>query len=254
MKMKGPLREEKKSYHGHRERLRARFARVGIEGLNDYEALELLLTYAIPRRDTKPVAKRLLAEFGSLNEVVNAPAERLRRVKGVGQRSALLIRLVRDFQRESLHGAGARRVRLDSTQKAADYLRSEFATASEECFGALLLDPKARLLRFVLLAEGTIDRAVAYPRQVAEAAIQSGAAGIIVGHNHPRKASTPSETDRAMTRQLILSLSPIGVDLLDHIVLGEDGFYSFARTGELDAIREEYEAMIKKPRMNTNTH
>ena len=240
------MKPDRKPYHGHRERLRARFARAGIQGLNDYEALELLLSYAIPRRDTKPLARQLLAEFGSLYEVLNAPAERLMRVGGVGERSALLVRLVRDFQRESVHAAGSRRVILDSTRKAADFLRSEFATASEERFGALLLDAKARLLRFLLLTEGTTDRASVYPRRLAEAAIQCGATAVILGHNHPRAASRPSDTDRAMTRQLLLAFSPIGVDLLDHIIVGEDGCHSFARTGELDAMRHDYEAMVKR--------
>ena len=232
-------------YLGHRERLRKRFAEAGIAGLSDYEALELLLSYAIPRRDTKPIAKRLLAEFGSIHEVLNAPPERLARVKGVGERSALLIRLVRDFQRESLRGAGARRVVVDSTRRASAYFQSEFAAVSEERFGALLVDARARLLRFVLLSEGTVDRAAVYPRQLAEAAIQCGATGVILGHNHPRQKAHPSDVDRAMTRQLLLALAPIGVDLLDHLILGEDGCHSFARSGELDAMREDYEAMIK---------
>jgi DNA repair protein RadC len=241
-----PKRDDRKLSHGHRKRLRARFARAGIEGLNDYEALELLLSYAIPRRDTKSIAKRLLVEFGSLHEVLNAPAERLARVKGVGERSALLIRLVRDFQRESLCGAGASRILVDSTRKAVDYFRSEFATVAEEQFGALLLDAKARLLRFMLLSKGTIDRAAVYPRQLAEAAIQCGATGVILGHNHPRKPSEASEIDRAMTRQLLLAFTPIGVDILDHIILGDDGAYSFARSGELDVMRDDYEATIKR--------
>jgi DNA repair protein RadC len=188
----------------------------------------------------------LLAEFGSLHEVLNAPADRLKRVAGVGEQAALLIQLVRDFQRESLRGGQAGRVLVDSTEKAADFLRSEFATTSEERFALLLLDSKGRVLRFMSQSKGTVDRAAAYPRQVAEAAIQCGAMGIIVGHNHPRGASQPSAPDRALTRQLLLCLSPIGVDLLDHIILGEDGCYSFARTGELDALRHECEVMLKK--------
>ncbi len=244
MGVKRAAQNDKRWHLGHRERLRARFARAGIEGLHDYEALELLLAYAIPRRDTKPLAKRLLAEFGSIADVLNAPSERLSRVKGIGQQTALLIRLVRDFQRESLRGSRKTAPLLDSTIKAAKYFRSEFATTSEECFGALLLDTMSRLLRFLLLSKGTVDRTSVYPRQLAEVAIQSGATALIIGHNHPRNDPRPSETDMIMTRQLISALGTIGVDLLDHIILGAKSHYSFARSGELDAIQERHRAMI----------
>jgi DNA repair protein RadC len=218
--------------------------RSGAEGFSDHELLELLLTYSIPRRDIKPVAKRLLATLGSLPEVLNSTPQRLCLVDGIGEQSAVLIRLVRDFHRPSVLQPVPRRQEVDSTREAVAVLRAEFSSSTEEEFGVLLLDVDGRLLRVTRLATGTIDRATVYPRAVAAEAIRSGAAAIILGHSHPRAASDPSPADLALTRQLVLALTPIGVDLLDHVILGDGEYYSFASRGDLDSIRAAYREAI----------
>jgi len=225
---------------GHRERLRDRYARAGADAFAEHELLELLLTFAIPRRDTKPVAKRLLGTFGSLHEVLNAPQHRLSMVEGVGPQSALLIRLVRDLHRPSVAWPNLQRTTVASTKAAVEILRAEFASASEEHFLALLLDVSSRLLGIARLADGTIDRATVYPRHVAEEAIKVGAAAVILGHNHPRAAADPTPADRTLTRQLFLALTPIGIEILDHVIVGEGPYYSFASRGELDAMKQSY--------------
>jgi len=218
---------------GHRARLRQRFTRAGAQGFSDYELLELLLTYAIPRRDTKPLAKRLVATFGSLHGVLNAPTGRLASIDGMGDQSAVLLRLVRDLHRPSISLANVERPVVASTKSAVEILRGELASATEEKFVALLLDVSSKLLRILTLAEGTIDRAAVYPRQLIEEVIKVGAAAVIVGHNHPHASPEPSDADRALTLRLCSALQPIEADFLDHIIIGENGYYSFASHGEL---------------------
>lgn len=223
---------------GHRARLRQRFVRGGAEAFSEHELLELLLTFSIPRKDTKDTAKRLLSEFGSLHEVLNASTEKLTIVEGVGQTSAILMRLVRDFYRPSVFASGTPRAEIMNTESAANLLRAEFATATEEKFLVLFLDVSSRLLKISVLSEGTIDRAAVYPRKVAQEAIGTGAAAVILAHNHPRSSPVPSQADKLLTRQLCNSLMPIGVEILDHIILGEHDFYSFAKAGDLNVIVE----------------
>jgi DNA repair protein RadC len=228
------------SPEGHRGRLRERYARAGAEAFAGHELLELLLTFAIPRKDTKAVAKRLLGTFGSLHEVLNAPQERLSMVEGIGPQSALLIRLVRDLHRPSVAQPDLQRTAVTSTKGAVEIFQAEFASASEEQFLALLLDVSSRLLRISRLADGTIDRATVYPRHVAEEAIKVGAAAVIIGHNHPRAAADPTPADHALTRQLYLALTPLGIEILDHVIVGEGPYYSFASRGDLDAMKQSY--------------
>lgn len=230
---------------GHRRRLRDRYARAGAEAFAEHELLELLLTFSIPRKDTKPIAKRLLTTFGSLHEILNAPQERLSTVEGVGAQSALLIRLVRDFHRPSVAQPDLRRTAVTSTRAAVEILQAEFVSASEEHFLVLLLDVSSRLLRILRLADGTIDRATVYPRHLAEEAIKVGAAALIIGHNHPRAAADPTPADRALTRQLYLALTPLGIDLLDHVIVGEGPYYSFASRGEIDAMKWSYVEAVR---------
>jgi DNA repair protein RadC len=225
--------------------LRDRYARAGAEAFAEHELLELLLTFAIPRKDTKPVAKRLLGTFGSLHEVLNAPQDRIAMVEGVGPQSALLIRLVRDLHRPSVAQPDLQRTTVNSTKAAAELLQAEFASASEEHFLALLLDVSSRLLRIARLADGTIDRATVYPRHLAEEAIKAGAAAVIIGHNHPRASADPTPADVALTRQIYLALTPLGIEILDHVIVGEGPYYSFATRGDLDAVKQSYVEAVR---------
>lgn len=225
---------------GHRNRLRKRFLKSGAEAFSEHELLELLLTYSIPRKDTKSVSKDLLSAYGSLHDVLNASIEKLLMVHGVGETSAILIRLVRDFYKPSIYSSPNKRTELKSTASAVDLLRAEFATAMEEKFIAVFLDVNSKILNISTLSVGTIDRATVYPRKIAEEAIKIGAAAIILAHNHPRSKPEPSQADKLLTKQLFISLLPLGVEILDHIIIGENEYYSFAKSGDLAAVAESF--------------
>lgn len=216
----------KPHYHGHRERMRAKFARAGAAAMAEYEILEMLLYRSIRQGDTKPVAKRLIEEFGSLSEVLSAPVARLTEINGVGEAIALDLKLVQAAGALLASGSIRERPLLTSWTKVLDYCRATMAFEDREMFRILFLDKKNRLIKDEIQQVGTVDHTPVYPREVAKRALELSATAIILVHNHPSGDPTPSRADIDMTKVIVDVLNPLGVTVHDHIIIGREGHAS----------------------------
>jgi DNA repair protein RadC len=214
-------------YHGHRERLRARFSEAGADALPDYELLELLLFRSIPQRDVKPLAKELVQHFGSFAEVLGAPISRLREVKGIGEGVALDLKLVEAAMLRMARGAIAKRPLLSSWSSVIDYCRMAMAFAEREQFRILFLDKKNLLIADEVQQTGTVDHTPVYPREVVRRALELSATALILVHNHPSGDPNPSQADIRMTRELVDIARPLGIVIHDHVIVGRGGHASF---------------------------
>ena len=214
-------------YHGHRDRLRARFGEAGGDALPDYELLELLLFRSIPRRDVKPIAKDLLKRFGTFAETLAAPRHRLLEVDGVGEGVVTDLKIVEAAARRMARGAVAKRPVLSSWNAVLDYCRTAMAFAEREQFRLLFLDKRNALIADEVQQSGTVDHTPVYPREVVRRALELSATAIILVHNHPSGDPTPSSADVRMTREIIDVAKPLGITIHDHIIVGREGHASF---------------------------
>src|SRR5215510_7658016 len=213
-------------YHGHRERLRERFRDAGAEAVSDYELLELLLFRAIPRRDVKPLAKNLIATFGSFAEVISAPIARLAKVEGLGSTAITELKLVHAAASRLARGQLRKRPVLSSWSNVIDYCRTTMAFAEKEQFRVLFLDKRNQLIVDEVQQTGTVDHTPVYPREVVKRALELSATALILVHNHPSGDPTPSGADIEMTRTIIEVAKPLGIAVHDHIIVGRDGHAS----------------------------
>jgi DNA repair protein RadC len=211
---------------GHRARLRDRFRSAGPEALPDYELLEMVLFRVFPRGDTKPLAKRLIAHFGTFAEVINAPQTRLAEVPGAGQRVVDEIKLVRAAALRLMQGEIKGRKILSSWSAVLDYCRVAQGFQDRECFRILFLDKKNQLIADEVQQEGTVDHTPVYVREVVKRALELAATALILVHNHPSGDPTPSRADVDMTRLIIDAAKPLGVTVHDHIIVGRSGHAS----------------------------
>ena len=218
--------EDAPHYHGHRDRLRARFAEVGGEALPDYELLELVLFRSIPRRDVKPIAKELVRRFGSFAEVLAAPVHRLTEIDGVGDGVASDLKIVEAAARRLAKGAVAKRPVLGSWTAVLDYCRTAMAFAEREQFRLLFLDKRNALIADEVQGSGTVDHTPVYPREVVRRALELSATALILVHNHPSGDPTPSAADVRMTREIMDVAKPLGITIHDHIIVGREGHAS----------------------------
>lgn len=214
-------------YTGHRERLRARFRQAGADALPDYELIEMVLFRAIPRRDTKDLAKRLLGRFGSFAEVVNAPEARLKEVRGVGDAVITELKLIRAAALRLMRSEIASRPVLGSWSQVLDYLRVAQAFEHREEFRILFLDKKNALIADEVQGRGTVDHTPVYVREVVKRALELSSSAIILVHNHPSGDPTPSRADIDMTRMIVDAGRPLGVQVHDHVIVGRGGYASF---------------------------
>ena len=216
---------------GHRARLRRRLIEGGSEALADYELVELILIGALPRIDTKPLAKRLLARFGGFAETIAAPAHALAEVKGMGDAAVAALKAV---EAAAVHLARERvvdRPVLSSWRALLDYCRAAMAHQPVEQFRLLFLDRRNVLIAEELQQTGTVDHAPVYPREVVKRALELGASALILVHNHPSGDPTPSAADVEMTRAVQQAAAALGVVLHDHLVIGRDGHASLRGLG-----------------------
>jgi DNA repair protein RadC len=220
------LAEAPPHYHGHRDRLRARFREAGSDALADYEMLELLLFRSIPIRDVKPLAKTLIERFGSFAEVISAPPERLKEVDGIGESVAADLSIIAAAAQRFAKGQVRKRPVLSSWSSVLDYCRTAQAFSEKEQFRILFLDKRNQLIADEVQQEGTVDHTPVYPREVVKRALELSATAIILVHNHPSGDPTPSSADIEMTRQVSTIAKPLGVQLFDHIIVGKDGHAS----------------------------
>ncbi|TVQ84182.1 MAG: JAB domain-containing protein [Micavibrio sp.] len=212
---------------GHRDRLRQRFLETDGEGMPDYEILEILLFAAIPRRDVKPLAKRLIAHFGSFAAVLAAEPDNLAAVKGVSRNTAALLKAVfvsgKRLLKEEIEDAPI----LSSWQSLLDYCHVAMAHEKKEQFRILFLNRKNRLIRDEVQQTGTIDHTPVYPREVVKRALELSATAIILVHNHPSGDPTPSNADIEMTREIVKALATVDVVVHDHLIISSSGHTSF---------------------------
>jgi DNA repair protein RadC len=219
--------KEKPHYLGHRDRLRERFASSGSgDAFADYELLELLLFRVIPRADTKPIAKALLARFGSLSEVLGAPAARLQEVSGVKAAVALDLKVVAAAAKRMARGEIKGREVLSSWDQVLDYCRAAMAFEEREQFRILFLDKKNALIADEVQQTGTVDHTPVYPREVIRRALELSSTAIILVHNHPSGDPTPSRADIEMTKTIADTGRQLGIAVHDHIIIGKKGFAS----------------------------
>ncbi len=218
--------EAEPHYLGHRERLRDRFREAGAEALADYELLELLLFYAIPRRDVKPLAKALVARFGSFAETLAAAPARLIELEGMSAGAATELKIVEAAAQRLVKGKIKKRASMGSWSEVIEYCRSAMAFADKEDFRILFLDKKNGLIADEAQGVGTVDHTPVYPREVVKRALELSASAIILVHNHPSGDPTPSTQDVKMTLDIIAIAKPLGVSVHDHIIVGRQGHAS----------------------------
>jgi DNA repair protein RadC len=227
--------DEPPHYLGHRKRLRERFIKNGIEGMLDYEVIELILTLAIPRGDLKPTAKKLIERFKNLRGILDASPDELKQVKGVGEAAMVAFRVIREVAALYLQQPAEERDSLANPESLSAYWRIKIGSLPNEVFHVGYLDSGYRLLRdgVETLEEGTVDRAAVYPRRVIEAALRRGAAALVFAHNHPNGDVTPSEQDKVLTRALVLAATTVQIKVLDHLIVSPDKVFSFREAGLL---------------------
>lgn len=223
----------KRDYHGHRRRLRQRFLKNGLESFPDYEAVEFLLTLAIPRGDVKTQAKEAIKRFKTFRGVLDAPAEELRQIPGLSEASAAAIRFVKESITRYLQQKTAEGPSLKSPQAVIDYCRASMGSEANEQFRVIFLNKKARVLGEEVVAEGTIDEAAVYPRRIMEEALLKKAVFILLVHNHPSGDVNPSRQDKTLTRMLQLAGKTLGVEIYDHLIVSKDDTFSFKEEGLL---------------------
>jgi len=218
--------KEARHYHGHRDRLRARFREAGADALADYELLELVLFRALPRRDVKPLAKALLAHFGSFAEVISAPPARLTEVEGLGDAAIGELKIVQAAASRLVRGEVKRRTMLSSWSSVLDYCRTAMAFGDREQFRVLFLDKRNQLIADEVQAVGTVDHTPVYPREIVKRALELSATAVVLVHNHPSGDPTPSRADVQMTKQIVEVAKPLGIEVHDHIIVGKEGHAS----------------------------
>ena len=222
-------------YFGHRQRLRERFLKSGLEGFADYEVVELLLTLAIPRGDVKESAKDLIARFGNLRGILDSPIEELQKVEGIGAVAPIALKIIRAAATLCLQQSAEGTNIAADHESLATFWRMRIGALPNEVFEVAYLDSGCRLLRDGVerLEEGTIDRAAVYPRRVVESALRRRAAAIVLAHNHPNGDVKPSEQDKLLTRALVMAAETVQLKIIDHLIVSPDESFSFRRAGLL---------------------
>ncbi len=220
-------------HDGHRQRSKRRYLALGAQGLEDHQLLELLLFYAIPRQDTNETAHRLLKQFGSLQNVLNAAPEELTAVDGVGENAAVLLRLAGDISLRARCSSLPQKI-LNSTDRTGAYFMELLAGQKQELLYQVCLDAKGKLLICRCVSKGGVAASPVSVRQIVENALYAGASGVILAHNHPSGVALPSQQDVLVTRRVQEALRPLGVRLTDHIVVADGDYVSMAESGLME--------------------
>jgi DNA repair protein RadC len=223
------------AYLGHHKRLRDRFIKSGLVGFHDYEVLELLLTFVISRRDTKQIAKDLLIKFKTLAGVFSAEQNELEEIKGVGERTAVYLKLLNDtlgfvFEERAKNGE----LQFTETNHLFEYFKATIGNKKNEVMRAVYLNSRNKLIHAENLSEGTVAEAVAFPRKIVEGALKYHAVSVIIAHNHPGGVAEPSDNDDKITEQIKNGLQTVGISLQDHMIIAGDEYFSYRQTGYLE--------------------
>lgn len=221
---------------GHRRRLRDRFLKSGLDGFHDYEVIELLLSLATPRKDCKDSAKAALSRFKTLQGVLDAAPSDLCLVPGIGPTNLFGLKLIPAVSRRYLQQRLEGKKALTNSRALFDYLNHTIRDKNKECFVAIYLDAKNRVIADETLFTGTVTASAVYPREVVKAALAHTAAAVIFAHNHPSGDPTPSPDDMAITRKLVEACRLMGITVHEHLIIGTEGYFSFADHGHMTRI------------------
>lgn len=226
---------------GHRKRLRERFLFSGLSGFHDYEVIELLLTISTPRKDCKETAKAALKRFKTLQGVLEASPNKLCEIKGIGPKNLFGIKLIKAVAGRYLEKKLVKKEPVNNSKELFDYLYLNMRDKNRECFKVIYLDAKNRVITSETLFEGTLTASSVYPREVVSAALDHHAAALILAHNHPSGDPEPSAEDVSITRQLIFACRVMGITIHEHLVIGDNRYFSFADQGYIARMNREYE-------------
>jgi DNA repair protein RadC len=235
--MEKPDKSSENIHRGHRKRLREKFLKSGLSAFHDYEIVEMLLSLGTPRKDCKAPAKEAIKRFDTLRGVLEAPAEELQQITGIGESSAFGIKLVQEVAREFLKAKILEKPFYRSSQEVFDYLYHAMRDLKKETFKVLHLNSQNQITDTVDLPEGTVNGSSVSPREVVEGAIRSHGAALVFVHNHPSGNPQPSASDKSLTRELVYAGKIMRIRVLDHIIIGDNRYFSFAAEGLI----EEYE-------------
>lgn len=220
---------DKPHYSGHRKRLRERFSAAGTAGMHNYELIELVLTYAIPRRDVKPVAKELIGRFKNIAGIFDADLKELCEIRGLSANSAVLISLMRQLCSEYLAEKMSGKDVVSSPESVFNFARMKLSSLKDEAFLVIYVNTKNHVIDYEIVNEGTVDQAVIYPRNVIKKALAKNAGGLILVHNHPSGECEPSAHDIALTGAVRDAAKAMDIRLLDHIIVGRSNYLSFSK-------------------------
>jgi DNA repair protein RadC len=238
--MEKPEKPSEDSHRGHRKRLREKFLRSGLPAFHDYEIIELLLSLGTPRRDCKVPAKEAIKRFHTLRGVLEAPAEELEQIAGIGAKSAFAIKLVQEVAREFLKARILEKPFYRSSQEVFDYLYHAMRDLKKETFKVLYLNSQNQIIDTVNLAEGTVNGGAISTREVVEGAVKNHSTGLVFVHNHPSGNPEPSPSDKSLTRELVYAGKVMRLRVLDHIVIGDNRYFSFAAEGLIEEYETDY--------------
>lgn len=220
-------------HDGHRQRMKERFIEHGLDNFDDINILELILFYAMPRRDVNPIAHALLDRFGTLGEVVSAPIEALTEVDGIGENAAVLLRLIPQVSRRCMISDTSAVNILNSSEKAGSYLMPFFMHQKDEVVFAVFLDAKYKVINCRKISQGEVNSAEVSTRTLVKAALEHNASAVILAHNHTSDIAIPSSDDQRTTAKLKAALAAVDITLADHIVIAADDFVSMMDSGML---------------------
>jgi DNA repair protein RadC len=216
---------------GHRKRLRHKFLAAGMDGLHDYEVVELFLTCVIPQGDVKSTAKALIREFGSLKGIVDAEIGDLEKIRGVGKESAIVIKFIKEIAALYLMQKAKEKPQIACTSELFDFCRTAMGGKKDEEFCVIYLDAQNQIIEFETVQKGVANQAVVYPRQVLERALKRKASALILAHNHPSGHVRPSDADIRLTKTIQETARALDILVHDHIIIGENRFFSFREEG-----------------------
>ncbi len=227
-----PSSEDKNA--GHRERLRKRFEKSGFDGFNDYEVLEFILIYSIPRKDTKAISKDLFERFGSLKGILSGDIEELKQIDGLGRQTVIFIKVLNEFIKFYFeHQAEKNEIQFTTLEQIAAYLEGTIGNNKYEVVKVLYLNSQNKMLHTEIVSEGTVNESYLSTRKIVVTALKYDCTSVIVAHNHPSGVPEPSRYDDTITLKIAEALKMVDINLQDHIIISSEGFYSYRQEGIL---------------------
>lgn len=224
---------------GHRKRLREKFLKSGLSAFHDYEIIEMLLCLGTPRSDCKTQAKEALRRFKTLRGVLEAPESELQEIKGIGPHNVFGLKFAQAVAREFLKEKSLGKPVCNSSQEIYDYFYHSMRDLKKEIVKIVYLNSQNQIVEFKDTAQGTVDSSYIYPREIIEGAIKCSAVSLVIVHNHPSGNPEPSESDKELTRDLVYAGSVMKINILDHIIIGDNRFFSFAAAGMIQQSETE---------------